>query len=72
VRECCAKVGPIDGSVTVGFRRVDVFAARAVEFDGFDVGCVAETDGEEWLLVAVYTWATAKVCAAVFFELRAG
>lgn len=58
--------------MAVGFRGINVFAARAVEFDGFDVGRIAEADGEEGLLVAVYTRATAEICATVLFELRKG
>lgn len=69
MRERCSKVGAIDESVAVRFGGIDVFAARAVEFDGLDVGCVAEADGEEGLLVAVDARATAKVCAAVFLKL---
>jgi hypothetical protein len=72
VRKGGAKVGAVDGSVTVGFGRVNVFTARAVEFDGFDVGCVTKADGQEGLLVAVYARATSKVCAAVFLELIEG
>jgi hypothetical protein len=70
VRERRAEIGAVNGAVAVGFGAVDVFASRAVEFDGFDVGCVAETDGEEGLLVAVDAWATAEIGATVFLELQ--
>lgn len=68
--ERCAKVGAVDGAVAVGFGGVDVFTSGTVEFDGFDVGCVAETDGEEGLLVAVDARAAAEIGTAVFFELE--
>ena len=69
MRERRSKVRPVDGSVAVRFGGIDVFAARTVKFDGPDVGCVAQADGEKGLLVAVDARATAKVCAAVFLEL---
>lgn len=42
-----AEVGTVDGGVPLRLGVVDVFAARAVEFDGFDVGYVGEAHGEE-------------------------
>lgn len=70
VREGRAKVSPVDGAVARGFGRVDVFAAGAVEFDGFLVGRVGEADGEEGVAVAEHARASTKVGLFVLFELR--
>ena len=63
--EVCA----VDRAVSRGFGRVDVFAASAVEFDGFFVRDVAESDWEKWLRLAEDAWTTAKVRLLIFFEL---
>lgn len=68
--EGSAEVRSVDGSVTGGFRRVDVFAAAAIEFDGFLVGNVCEADGEERLGLAENTGTSAKVCSFVFLHLE--
>lgn len=42
-----AEVGAVDGGVAGGFGVVGVFAAGAVELDGFEVGHIGEAHGEE-------------------------
>lgn len=51
--------------------RVEVFAARAVEFDGFLVRQVGEAEGEEGLAVAEDARTPPKVTLFVLFNLRA-
>lgn len=66
------KVGAVDRSVPRGFGRVEVFAARAVEFDGFLVRQVREAEGEEGLAVAEDARTPPKVALFVLFNLRGG
>lgn len=70
MRERRAKVCAVDAAVAVRFRRVDVLAPWTVELDGFLVGYVGKTDGEQWLGVAVDSGTTAEVGFAVFLELH--
>jgi hypothetical protein len=56
--------------VSIGLGGIDVFASWAVEFYGFLVGDVGESDGEERLGMAVYTGTSAKVGFPVLLELR--
>lgn len=51
--------------------RVEVFAARAIEFDGFLVRQVREAEGEEGLAVAEDARTPPKVALFVLFNLRA-
>jgi hypothetical protein len=69
VREGRAEVGAVDRAVPIGLGRVDVFAAGAVELDGFLVRHVRESHGEKRLRVAVDARTSSKVCFAVFLEL---
>lgn len=68
VREGSTKVSAVDGAVSRGFGRVDVFAARAVELDGFLVGDIGEADRKEGLTIAEDARAPTKVGLLVFVD----
>lgn len=70
VWERAAKVSAVNGAVPAGLGRIDVFAARAIELDGFLVRDVGETDGKKELSVAEDSGTFAKVAFLVFLALR--
>jgi len=55
--------------MSIGFRRVDVLASRAVQLDCFLVRDIRETDGEERLGVAVHSRAASEVGFLVLLHL---
>lgn len=69
VRERGSEVGSVDGAVTRGFGGVEVFAATAVELDGFFVGDIGQSDGQEGLGGAEDPRAASEIGAFVFIEL---
>lgn len=69
MRKRASKVRAVNRSVSRRFGRVEIFAAGAVEFDGFVVRYVRETEGKEGLAVTEYAWATTKVSFLVLFDL---
>jgi len=69
VRERSPEVGSIYRTVARGFWGVDIFASAAVEFDGFFVCNVGQTDREEWLGLAKDTRTAPEVDFLVFLEL---
>lgn len=72
VRETGSKVCAVDGSVSGRLRRVHIFTLSAVEFDGFGVSNVGETDGKEGVGTAEDAGATAEVAFLIFLELLEG
>ena len=63
------EVRAVNRSVSIGFRGIDIFASRAKEFHGFLVWNVGESDGKEWLLIAVHSWTAAEIRFTIFVEL---
>ena len=55
-----------------GFRGINVFASTTIKLDGFFVGDVGKTDGEERLRLAENARTSAKVRTLVFLELLRG
>lgn len=64
-----AEVGAVDGSVSRGFRVVNVFAPRAVEFYGTQGRQVGLAHGEERVGCAVDPGTFAEVAFLEFVEL---
>ena len=67
--ERSAEIGTINGAVARGLWGVEILAATAVQFDGFLVWYVSETNGEEGLLLTEYARASSEIGAFVFLEL---
>lgn len=70
MRERSAEVGAVDGTVSRGFRRVDVLASAAVKFYGFFVRDIRKPDGKQGLRLAENAGTAAKVYFFVFLELQ--
>lgn len=69
VGEGSAEVSAIDIGVAGGFGVVEIFAFRAVEFDGLDVWIVGHACGKEGGGAAEEAGAFAEIGFFVFFEL---
>ncbi len=67
--ESRTKVSTVNRTMSIRFGRVDIFAAWTVEFHGFLVGGIGETNRKEGLGIAEYPRASPKICFAVFVEL---
>ena len=61
VRERRSKEGAIHTSVTRRFWRIYIFASPTVQLDGFFVGHVGKSDGEERVAMAQDTRTTTKL-----------
>lgn len=70
MRESGAEIGTIDGAMSRGFGRVEVFATGAVKFDSFFVRNVGEADGKKRMSEAQDSGTSAKVSFFVFLHLR--
>ena len=70
VGECGAEIGAINGAMARGLWGVEILAATAIQFHGFLIWYVGETDGEEGLLLTEYSRASSEIGALVLFQLK--
>lgn len=67
--ECSAEIGAVDGPVSCGLWRIEIFASAAIELDRFLVGDVGETYRQERLLGAENARTATKIGSFVFLQL---
>lgn len=66
--EGAAEECAVNGTVSTALGRVDILASWAKKLDCLLEGVVAETDGQQWLLIAKNTRTSSKVGALVLFQ----
>lgn len=69
MRESRSKIRAVDATVSRRLGRVEVFASRAVQFDGLLVRNVGQTTRKKWLRLAEHARAPAKVRFFVLLQL---